>query len=52
MRAIAQLGGFINRTGSEPGNQTLWIGMQRCYDLSSARKTFEPGAKIFYSARM
>ena len=45
VRAIAQLGGFINRPGSDPGTQTLWIGMQRCYDLSNAWNTFGPGAK-------
>lgn len=47
VRAIARLGGFIDRPKNEPGTQTLWVGMQRCYDLSSAWNAFGPGAKNF-----
>ena len=43
---IASLGGYIERTGSEPGAQTLWIGIQRMYDLAWAWDTFGPEAKI------
>lgn len=45
VRAIAQLGGFIDRPRNDPGTQTLWVGMQRCYDLSTAWNAFGPGAK-------
>ena len=47
VRAIARLGGFMNRPQDEPGTQTLWIGLQRCYDLSNAWNTFGPGSKNF-----
>jgi hypothetical protein len=41
---IASLGGYIERKESEPGPQTLWIGMQRMYDLAWGWDTFGPGA--------
>lgn len=47
VRAIATLGGFIDRPGNEPGTQTLWTGLQRCYDLSNGWNAFGPGAKKF-----
>src|SRR5947209_6932916 len=43
---IASLGGYVERPHSEPGTQTLWIGLQRTYDLAWAWDTFGPGAKI------
>ncbi len=43
---IASLGGYIERARTEPGTQTLWIGLQRAYDLAWAWDTFGPGAKI------
>jgi hypothetical protein len=49
VRAIAMLGGFVNRVKNEPGTQTVWTGLQRCYDLSNAWDTFGPGAKKFSS---
>ena len=42
---VASLGGYIERPESEPGKQTLWIGIQRMYDLAWARDTFGPEAK-------
>ena len=45
--AIASLGGFVDRPSQEPGTQTLWVGLQRCHDLSNAWNTFGPGAKNF-----
>jgi hypothetical protein len=45
VRAIARLGGFMNRPKSHPGTQTLWIGLQRSYDLSNAWNAFGPGSK-------
>lgn len=47
VRAIARLGGFMDRPKDQPGTQTLWVGLQRCYDLSSAWNAFGPGAKKF-----
>jgi hypothetical protein len=43
---IAQLGGYVERKGNEPGPQTMWIGIQRMYDLSLAWDKFGPGAKL------
>lgn len=45
VRAIALLGGFVDRSGNQPGTQTVWTGLQRCYDLSNAWNNFGPGAK-------
>jgi hypothetical protein len=50
VRAIARLGGFLDRAKNKPGTQTLWVGLQRCYDLSNAWNTFGPGAKKFSTA--
>lgn len=49
---IAQLGGYVERPNNEPGTQTLWIGLQRMYDLSLAWDTFGPGAKTARSRLM
>jgi hypothetical protein len=43
---IAGLGGYVERPKSEPGTQTLWIGLQRMYDLAWAWETFGPGAQV------
>jgi hypothetical protein len=43
---IAQLGGYVEREGNEPGPQTVWIGIQRMYDLALAWNKFGPGAKL------
>jgi hypothetical protein len=43
---VAGLGGYVERPESEPGAQTLWIGMQRMYDLAWAWDTFGPKTKI------
>ena len=43
---IASLGGYVERRDSEPGAQTIWIGLQRMYDLAWAWDSFGPGAKI------
>lgn len=46
MRLVAQLGGYVNRPQrpDPPGPQTLWLGLQRMYDLAWAWDTFGPGA--------
>jgi hypothetical protein len=43
---IASLGGYVERPQSQPGTQTLWIGLQRMHDLAWAWDTFGPGAKL------
>ena len=43
---IAQLGGYVPRKNSEPGTQTVWIGMQRMYDLALAWDAFGPETKM------
>lgn len=43
---IARLGGYVERPKSEPGAQTIWIGLQRMYDLAWAWDTFGPNGKI------
>jgi hypothetical protein len=43
---IASLGGYIKRRHGEPGAQTVWIGLQRMYDLAWAWESFGPGAKV------
>lgn len=47
IRAIAQLGGFIDRPKNVPGTQSIWTGIQRCYDLSNAWIAFGPESKFF-----
>lgn len=42
---IAGLGGYVERRNSEPGAQTVWIGLQRMYDLAWAWDSFGPEAK-------
>jgi hypothetical protein len=42
---IAGLGGYVERPKSEPGAQTVWIGLQRMYDLAWAWDSFGPEAK-------
>ena len=43
---IARLGGYVERPQNEPGAQTVWIGLQRMYDLAWAWDSFGPGAKV------
>lgn len=45
VKLIAQLGGYVKRPKRKdpPGPQTLWLGLQRMYDLAWAWNTFGPG---------
>jgi len=45
VKMIASLGGYVMRTTTRPGTQTLWIGLQRLRDLSLAWDTFGPGTE-------
>jgi hypothetical protein len=42
IRLIASLGGYVDRKKTHPGTQTLWIGLQRVHDLSTAWNAFGP----------
>lgn len=42
IRLVASLGGYVIRKSTQPGPQTLWIGMQRVHDLSTAWEAFGP----------
>jgi hypothetical protein len=42
IRMIASMGGYVNRKSTEPGPQTLWVGLQRVHDLSTAWQAFGP----------
>lgn len=46
IRLIASLGGYIPRTTTQPGPQTLWIGLQRLHDLTIAWNAFGPGSRF------
>jgi hypothetical protein len=43
---IAQLGGYVNYPNRKdpPGPQTIWLGLQRMYDLAMAWNLFGPGS--------
>ena len=43
---IASLGGYVERPSSEPGAQTIWIGLQRMHDLAMAWQTFGPETRM------
>lgn len=45
VHCIAGLGGYVERPQSEPGVQTIWIGLQRMYDLAWAWDSFGPEAR-------
>ena len=42
IRMIASLGGYVIRRSTQPGTQTLWFGLQRVHDLSTAWETLGP----------
>lgn len=44
VRMIGQLGGYVPRKGSEPGAQTIWLGLQRTYDMARCWRAFGPDA--------
>jgi hypothetical protein len=46
VKMIASLGGYVVRKNTQPGTQTLWLGLQRLHDLSTAWNTFGPGAQL------
>lgn len=47
IRMIASLGGYVLRKSTNPGTQTLWIGLQRAHDIAAAWISFGPESKFF-----
>ena len=45
IRLIALLGGYVPKKSTEPGTQTLWIGLQRMHDFAHCYDTFGPNAR-------
>ena len=48
IRMIANLGGYVDRKSTQPGPQTLWYGLQRVHDLSTAWEAFGPDNPSFF----
>lgn len=42
VRWVAQLGGYVHRPRSDPGPQTIWIGIQRMHDFALCWQLFGP----------
>jgi hypothetical protein len=42
VRMIASLGGYVPHKKTEPGTQTLWIGLQRMHDFANCYDSFGP----------
>jgi hypothetical protein len=51
IRMIASLGGYVIRRSTQPGTQTLWFGLQRVHDLSTAWETFGPDSFKLFSPK-
>lgn len=45
IRLVASLGGYVPRKTTQPGIQTLWIGMQRMRDLATGYDAFGPKSR-------
>jgi len=45
VRRIASMGGYVIRKSTQPGTQTLWIGLQRLHDFSTAWQAFGPDTR-------
>jgi len=46
IRMIASLGGYVLRSKTEPGTQTLWIGLQRMHDFANCYDSFGPPSRL------
>lgn len=44
IRMVALLGGYVPRKCTEPGTQTLWIGLQRMHDFANCYEAFGPNS--------
>ena len=45
LRLVAELGGYVNRKRSDPGPQTVWIGLQRVHDFALCWQRFGPDTR-------
>lgn len=45
VRMVASLGGYVMRSQTRPGTQTLWLGLQRVHDLAIAWESFGPESR-------
>jgi len=45
IRMIASLGGYVIRTNTVPGTQTLWFGLQRMHDFANCYDSFGPDSR-------
>jgi hypothetical protein len=52
VKMIASLGGYVIRSTTKPGTQTLWLGLQRLNDFATAWEKFGPDThnKNFFDA--
>jgi hypothetical protein len=46
IRMIASLGGYVPRQSTEPGTQTMWIGLQRLHDFANCYDSFGPKSQM------
>jgi hypothetical protein len=42
---VAELGGYVPRSKSPPGPQTVWLGLRRVHDFALCWETFGPDAR-------
>jgi Transposase DNA-binding/Transposase Tn5 dimerisation domain len=42
---VAELGGYVTRSDSAPGPQTVWLGLQRVHDFAKCWKMFGPDTR-------
>ena len=42
IKMVASLGGYVIRSNTNPGTQTLWLGLQRVHDFATAWDAFGP----------
>lgn len=45
IRMVASLGGYVKRRSTQPGTQTLWLGLQRVHDFATAWNAFGPKSR-------
>jgi len=46
IKMVASLGGYVIRSNTKPGTQTLWLGLQRVHDFATAWDAFGPDSQI------
>lgn len=45
VKMVASLSGYVTRETTQPGAQTLWLGLQRVHDMATAWELFGPDRK-------